>query len=67
MMAEFKRAEQYFQEMPEGVFSMGRNGSFRYGIDIDDCIEQGMLIAEMLKQGGQDHAVPGRDKASALD
>ena len=45
--------------MPEGVFSIGRAGSYLYGIDIDDCIRQTMLMAEILRSGGQDHPVPG--------
>ena len=57
--SEQRRAEKYFSEMPEGVFSIGRAGSYLYGIDIDDCIRQTMLMAEMLRSGGQDHPVPG--------
>ena len=53
------RAERYFADMPEGVFSIGRAGSYLYGIDIDDCIRQTMLMAETLRGGGQDHPVPG--------
>jgi len=41
------------------VFSIGRAGSYLYGIDIDDCIRQTMLMAETLRAGGQDHTVPG--------
>ena len=37
---------------------MGRAGTYRYAIDIDDCIEQAMEIAVVLKQGGQEHPVP---------
>jgi UDP-galactopyranose mutase len=58
--SEIARAERYYEDMPEGVFSMGRNGSYRYGVDIDDCIEQAMLLVEILKGGGRDHPVPGR-------
>ena len=56
--SEIERAEQYFGDMPEGVFSMGRAGTYRYAIDFDDCIEQAMEIAAVLKQGGQEHPVP---------
>jgi UDP-galactopyranose mutase len=34
--------------MPDGVFSIGRAGSYRY-IDIDDCIAQAMDVALKLK------------------
>jgi UDP-galactopyranose mutase len=59
--SEQRRAQQYYELMPPGVFSMGRAGSYLYGIDIDDCIRQAMLLAETLKQGGQDHPVPGKE------
>ena len=47
--SEYARAEKYFSEMPEGVFSIGRAGSYRYVVDIDDCIDQAMKTAENLK------------------
>jgi UDP-galactopyranose mutase len=56
--SEIELAERYFQMMPDGVFSLGRAGSYRYAVDIDDCIEQAMTMAQMLKDGGQDHPVP---------
>jgi UDP-galactopyranose mutase len=60
MTSAIALAAKYHGEMPEGVFSIGRNGTYRYGVDIDDCIEQAMAMAEQIKQGGQDHAVPGQ-------
>ncbi len=57
--SEIAKAERYHQEMPDGVFALGRNGSYRYGVDIDDCIEQAMLMAQQVKEGGRDHPVPG--------
>jgi len=53
IIKEMKLAEKYFQLMPEGVFSIGRAGSYRYQIDIDDCLEQAMVLAEILKDGGK--------------
>lgn len=46
--AEQVRAQKYFDLMPEGVFSIGRAGSYRYDVDIDDCIEQAMNLAAKL-------------------
>jgi UDP-galactopyranose mutase len=66
MMKNFKLAERYYADMPEGIFSMGRNGSYRYGVDIDDCIDQAMKLRDILKQGGREHPVPGRTQATAL-
>jgi len=57
--SEQRRAEQYFGDMPTGVFSIGRAGSYLYGIDIDDCIRQALIMAEQIGAGSQDHPVPG--------
>lgn len=42
-------AQRYFDLMPDRVFSIGRAGSYDYGVDIDDCIGQAMDVAEKLK------------------
>ena len=53
-----RKAEKYFQLMPEGVFSIGRAGSYRYKVDFDDCIEQAMELARVIKNGdGRVHPV----------
>ena len=49
LKAEIAKAKKYFDDMPEGVFSVGRAGSYDYGVDIDDCIEQAMDIVKSLK------------------
>lgn len=54
-------ARKYFDLMPEGVYSIGRAGSYLYGIDIDDCIRQSMIIADEIKNGGQENTVPGKE------
>jgi len=56
--SEIAVADKYFAEMPPGVFSMGRAGSYRYSLDVDDCIDQAMEMARQVKSGGQDHPVP---------
>ena len=54
-----KLANRYHSDMPENVFSIGRAGTYRYSVDIDDCIEQGLLVAQMIKAGAFDgHPVP---------
>lgn len=58
--SEQRKAKKLFDQMPDGVFSIGRAGSYLYGVDIDDCIKQSMLVTEILKQGGQDGPVPGK-------
>ena len=54
-------AKKYYDLMPEGVYSVGRAGSYLYGIDIDDCIRQAMIISEEIKAGGQENPVPGKE------
>ena len=54
-------AKKYYETMPEGVYSMGRAGSYLYGVDIDDCIRQSMIITQELKEGGQEYPVPGKE------
>jgi UDP-galactopyranose mutase len=56
--ADQELARKYFAMMPEHVYSIGRNGSYRYGLDIDDCIEQAMIMARQIKEGGRDYPVP---------
>lgn len=57
--AEMLKAEKYFAEMPKNVFSIGRAGSYRYAVDIDDCIEQAMVVVDHIKSGSTpEHPVP---------
>jgi UDP-galactopyranose mutase len=46
--AEIARAKKYLDLLPEGVFSIGRAGSYLYSVDIDDCIEQAIEIGVKL-------------------
>jgi UDP-galactopyranose mutase len=56
--SEQKLARKYFALMPDNVYSTGRAGSYRYGLDVDDCIEQAMIMAQQIKDGGRDYPVP---------
>lgn len=47
--SEKAKAKKYFDEMPDGVFSIGRAGSYLYNVDIDDTIDHAMAVAEQLK------------------
>lgn len=49
LKAEIAKAKKYLDDMPDGVFSIGRAGSYDYGVDIDDCIQQAMDIIKNLK------------------
>ena len=56
---EMRKAQKYFDLMPKGVFSIGRAGSYRYLVDIDDCIEQAFELKRILteKNGVSNHPV----------
>jgi UDP-galactopyranose mutase len=47
--SEKARAKKYFDEMPDGVFNVGRAGKYLYNVDIDDTIEHAFRLAEALK------------------
>ncbi len=47
--AEQAKAQKYLDELPEDVFSIGRAGSYDYNVDIDDCIEQAMSVADAVR------------------
>jgi UDP-galactopyranose mutase len=59
MKSALAQAARYHELMPKGVFGLGRHGSYRYAIDIDDCIEQAMAMAKLVKEGSWEHPVPG--------
>lgn len=56
--SEIEKARRYYEMMPDGVYSIGRAGSYRYGLDIDDCLEQALAMAVQIKEGGWDFPVP---------
>ena len=45
---EINKAKKYINDMPDGVFSIGRAGIYQYGYDIDDCIESALNIGKDL-------------------
>ncbi|MBV9863523.1 MAG: FAD-dependent oxidoreductase [Alphaproteobacteria bacterium] len=47
--SEKRRAKRYFDEMPDGVFSIGRAGSYLYNVDIDDTILHAFKVAEAVR------------------
>ncbi len=57
MRDEMLKARKYHDLMPNGVFSLGRAGSYRYLVDIDDCIEQAFELKKIIS-GGINHTHP---------
>ena len=48
---EQKIAQKYFKLFPEWCYSIGRAGTYRYEVDIDDCILQSIDIYNQIKTG----------------
>ena len=47
---EIIKSHKYFKQMPKWFYSIGRAGTYRYEVDIDDCIEQAMQINLEIKK-----------------
>ncbi len=55
---EIKKAHKYLKKLPDWFFSIGRAGTYRYEVDIDDCIEQAMNIKERILSDNYRNAMP---------
>ena len=53
------KANKYFSKLPKGVYSIGRAGTYRYEVDMDDCIWQSIQITQQLKKGIYDGPIIG--------
>ena len=60
-------AREYHKLMPDGVFSLGRAGSYRYLVDIDDCIEQAFELKRIVKEGFENHHPVPIEKWQKID
>ena len=47
--SEINKSHKYIKALPENFFSIGRAGTYRYEVDIDDCIEQAIEIRKILE------------------
>ena len=47
--SEQKKAKKYFNIMPTWTYSIGRAGTYRYEVDIDDCIMQSLEIGKQIR------------------
>jgi len=56
--SEIKKAQKYLKKLPNGYFSIGRAGTYRYEVDIDDCIEQSMAVKKILLNDNYNGALP---------
>ena len=57
--SEQRKASAYHKQLPKGFYSIGRNGSYRYAVDMAAAVDQVWSMMEEIKSGGQEHAVAG--------
>ena len=55
---EIKKSHKYLKKLPRWFFSIGRAGTYRYEVDIDDCIEQAIEIGKIIKNNNYVNALP---------
>ena len=58
---EQKLAQKYFKLFPKNTFSIGRAGTYRYEIDIDDCIYQSLEIKKILEEDNWQSPIIGKN------
>lgn len=59
--SEQKKAKKYFRDFTKNTYSIGRAGSYRYEVDIDDCIYQSMLIKKDIENNKWTGPVMGKE------
>ena len=55
---EIKKSLKYIDRLPEWYFSVGRAGTYRYAVDIDDCIEQALEIKKIIIKNNYEKPLP---------
>jgi UDP-galactopyranose mutase len=56
--SEILKSHKYLKKFPEWFFSIGRAGTYRYEVDIDDAIEQAMEIKKIIDNNNYQNAMP---------
>ena len=59
--SEQRKAKKYFEKFTFNTYSIGRAGSYRYEVDIDDCIYQAMLIKKDIENNKWSGPVMGKE------
>ena len=59
--SEQKKARKYFSLFKHTCFSIGRAGTYRYEVDIDDCISQSLEIYEQIEKGKYNGPIVGKE------
>ena len=60
---DLKLASKYFDELSSigNIYSIGRNGTYKYGVDIDDCIRQAMQVKELIEKNTYNYCITHKD------
>ncbi len=60
---DLKLASKYFDDLSSigNIYSIGRNGTYKYGVDIDDCIRQAMQVKELIEKNTYDYCITHKD------
>ncbi len=58
--SEQKKAKKYFNIMPKWFYSIGRAGTYRYEVDIDDCIMQSLEIGKQIRKNDYKGPIIGK-------
>jgi UDP-galactopyranose mutase len=56
--SEIKKAFNFIDDFPKWFFSIGRAGTYRYAVDIDDCIEQAIEIGKIINNDDYSSPLP---------
>ena len=59
--SEQKIARKYFDKFKFNCFSIGRAGTYRYEVDIDDCIYQALEIKKIIEGNSWDGPIVGEE------
>ena len=57
---EIKKSHKYFKSFPDWYFTIGRAGTYRYEVDIDDCIEQALEVGKIINNGHYDGSLTNK-------
>ena len=60
------KAKKYLKLFPKNSFSIGRAGTYRYEVDIDDCIWQALEIKKIISQDKWNGPVIGEEYKNKL-
>ena len=55
---EINKAFGFINNFPRWFFSIGRAGTYRYAVDMDDCVEQAIEIGKIINNDNYSSPYP---------